>query len=92
MKKTKTVLINKKPYEVMCVAYDGCHKIYLIQTDEDLEYAKSSGYEEGDFYPPEAIQEIYYNSCPLKFISTTTPLKMVIDQAYNKKVTVKVVG
>lgn len=47
-------------------AYDGCHKIYIIEDEEDLNNAKEIGYK---IYDIKYIQDAYENSCELKFIS-----------------------
>lgn len=45
-------------------AYDGCHKIYIIEDEENEEEA-SDGYK---ILPIEKLKETYENSCELKFI------------------------
>lgn len=47
-------------------AYDGCHKIYVCEDEEDVEEAKSYGY---DIFDIDKMEDTYNNSCPLKFIS-----------------------
>ena len=47
-------------------AYDGCHKIYIIEDEQDEIDARDLGY---DIYPIELILDYYNNSCPLRFIS-----------------------
>lgn len=47
-----------------CFAYDGCHKIYILEDDNDLEEAR-------EIFDIKYIQDLpstYYNSCPLRFI------------------------
>ena len=51
-------------------AYDGCHKIYLIETPEDREEAFGYGYKEEDFFLMENLKAVFINSCPLRFISS----------------------
>jgi hypothetical protein len=46
-------------------AYDGCHKIYIIESDNDLKEALSYGY---GIYPIEEIEKVFRDSCGLKFI------------------------
>ena len=48
-------------------AYDGCHKIYLIENEENLKSAKASGY---GIYPIEELEEKFNSSCGLRFINT----------------------
>ena len=47
-------------------AYDNCHKIYIIEDNEDIEQAKECGY---DLFAINDIQSAYENACPLRFIS-----------------------
>ena len=46
-------------------AYDGCHKIYIIEDEEDLEMAKEYEYEIHDI---KELEDIYIQSCELRFI------------------------
>lgn len=50
----------------MNFAFDGCHKIYILRTEEEKEALKM-GY---NILPIEKLKETYLNSCPLKFISS----------------------
>ena len=46
-------------------AYDGCHKIYVIESAQDEKEALHYGYK---IYPIERLENIYIMSCPLRFI------------------------
>ena len=59
--------------------YDGCHKIYLIETPHDKKVFLSRDWEESDIYPIDQLIEIYRSSCPLKFIDTCE-LKTIVPQ------------
>ena len=59
--------------------FDGCHKIYLIETPHDKKDFLSNGWEECDIYPIDQLIEIYRNSCPLKFINTCK-LETIVPQ------------
>lgn len=59
--------------------FDGCHKIYLIETPHDKKEFLNKGWEKNDIYPIEQIIEIYRSSCPLKFIDTCK-LKTIVPQ------------
>lgn len=59
--------------------YDGCHKIYLIETQEDKEEFFTIGWQETDIYPIDTLIECYRNACPLKFISTCD-LQTIVPQ------------
>ena len=57
-----------KKYEVQnCreFAWDGCHKIYLITTQDEAAQAHGYGY---DLLDISEIKRVYEESCPLKFI------------------------
>lgn len=58
-------------------AYDNCHKIYIIEDNEDLKKALKIGY---DIYDIKEIEEKYNNSCSLKFISNWKLDKQYIKQ------------
>lgn len=47
-------------------AWDTCHKIYLINTEEDRKQFLEYEYE---LFPIEGLQETYEGSCELRFIS-----------------------
>lgn len=46
-------------------AYDGCHKIYVIEDKDDEIDAEAHGYV---IFPIEKLPIAYYNSCSLRFI------------------------
>ena len=48
------------------IAYDGCHKIYIIEDEEDEKQAEKAGYLIG---PIKDLQKVYEYSCELRFIS-----------------------
>ena len=57
--------------------YDGCHKLYIISSEEQREYARELGYivegskEDSEMeHPISELEEYYLNSCPLRFIQT----------------------
>lgn len=60
------MIINNKNTEAEEFAYDGCHKIYLIEDEKDKQEALETGYE---LYPVSVLKEKFNTSCPLKFIS-----------------------
>jgi hypothetical protein len=47
-------------------AYDGCHKIYILEDEIDYQEAINNGYE---IKRMKSIKSAYHNSCSLKFIS-----------------------
>ena len=48
------------------VAYDGCHKLYVCEDETDIREAEGIGY---TVYPISELEELYSNSCDLKFIN-----------------------
>ena len=58
-------------------AYDGCHKIYLLNSDDDKKEALDLGYY---ILPINQIEEVYLNSCELRFIRTWNLLESVVGQ------------
>ena len=55
-------------------AYDGCHKIYILEDKTDIETAMEYGFR---LYPTLELQKTYRCSCPLKFIAN-----MKFDKTY----------
>jgi hypothetical protein len=58
--------INHKETKAEHFAYDGCHKIYLLETPEDVLEARL---EDWDIRPISSLRETYNQSCGLQFIS-----------------------
>lgn len=58
-------MINGKEVIGNSFAWDGCHKIYIIEDNEDYEMARDYEY---DIYDIEEIQDKYNDSCDLRFI------------------------
>lgn len=48
-----------------CFAWEGCHKIYICQTIEDVYEQIALGY---DIYPIEELKSVWKKSCSLRFI------------------------
>ena len=72
--------INNKQITAQHFAYDGCHKIYLIENDNDFNDADSSGY---SIYPIHQLQQRYEDSCDLRFISSWGLSKQYVRQFQN---------
>ena len=49
-----------------CFAYDGCHKIYIIEDYAEQQEALDSGYTIVNIHD---LPSVYYSSCPLRFIN-----------------------
>lgn len=58
------------------IAYDECHKIYVIEDEADRQEAQTSGYQILDLAK---LPQVWAESCPLRFI-------------YNWKLTTTYVG
>ena len=58
--------INGQAIKAKEFAYDGCHKIYLLETLEDRDEAKVGEY---DILPIKDLKKTYNCSCGLQFIS-----------------------
>ena len=61
-------------------AYDDCHKIYIIEDEDDIKEAKEIGY---DIYDIKYIKEVFDYSCPLRFISNWKLNKGYVSQFEN---------
>lgn len=48
-------------------AYDGCHKIYILENENEMKEAQEIGY---SIFPIENIKDCYFASCPLRFIDS----------------------
>ena len=69
--------INGKEIKAKQFAYDGCHKIYLIEDTDDLKDAKGIGY---DIYDIELLKETYDDSCSLRFINNWKLTEQIVPQ------------
>jgi len=66
--------------------YDGCHKLYIITSEEERQQARKYDYivdgstaEDETEHPISELEEFYLKSCPLRFIST-----MGVDDNYKE--------
>lgn len=57
---------NRKIIKGNCFVWDGCHKIYVLQTPEEVQEALNDGL---IIHPIKELPEIYRRSCSLRFIS-----------------------
>lgn len=69
--------INGNPIIASEFAYDGCHKIYLLESEEDKYEAKGSGY---GIFPISLLEKKFNNSCGLQFISNWKLTKSYVEQ------------
>jgi hypothetical protein len=69
--------INGRETKAREFAYDGCHKIYLIESKEDRRDAEDCEY---DILPISSLKKTYNISCGLQFISNWKLDKRYVDQ------------
>lgn len=70
--------INGQTITTTHFVWDGCHKIYLLETPEDEAKAIEYGYDAP--IPISEIQDVWEQSCSLRFISTFGSLQDVVPQ------------
>ena len=77
----KKIFINDIEVVGIGFLWDGCHKIYILESEEDKQHAiKESGYNKKDVYPLERLEEIYEESCSLRFIENYNLDKIYVRQ------------
>lgn len=81
------VFINNYEFEASYFAYDGCHKIYILEDESDESEALDYGYE---ILPINLLKEKYNESCDLKFIRNWKLDKLYARQFENAKILVEV--
>lgn len=69
--------INGQQTKATHFAYDDCHKIYILESENDREEARSAGY---DILPIKELEETFNDSCGLQFISSWDLSKHFVDQ------------
>ena len=57
---------NRKIIKGNCFVWDGCHKIYVLQTPEEVQEASNDGF---IIHPIKDLPEIYRRSCSLRCMS-----------------------
>ena len=60
------MFINKQEINAVKFAYDGCHKIYILEDKKDIKEAQKLEY---TIIPINFLEYVYKNSCELRFIS-----------------------
>jgi hypothetical protein len=58
--------INGLQVTAQTFAFDGCHKIYLLEDGAEEAHARELGY---NIYPIDELRQAYEGSCSLRFIS-----------------------
>jgi hypothetical protein len=92
-------LVEDRLSDAKAIAWDTCHKIYLLMDDEQVELMREYGYdplitrEESDPYTMfETVKNWYEDSCGLRFVQavTTNPVdpnmgfESLIDQGWSE--------
>lgn len=76
----QTVIDRINNIKGLAFAFDGCHKIYIIEDEEDFKTVEDRGYTKDDILPMNKLLETFENSCPLRFISNVKLTKQFIKQ------------
>lgn len=82
----KLIINNKCIFSTNKFAYDGCHKIYIIEDENDLKEAKKHDYEIHDI---KELPKIWENSCDLRFIHNWKLTKTYISQFTDGTIIIK---
>lgn len=63
-----TLTINGEPVEATHFAFDGCHKLYLIDSSKSHATMSGYGYSAEDIRPVSELAQVWEQTCPLRFI------------------------
>jgi hypothetical protein len=74
--------INNELVTAKQFAYDGCHKIYLIEDEDDYQEARGSY----DVLPINLLRQKYDDSCELRFIYNWKLTKGYVEQFENAEI------
>lgn len=64
-------------------AFEGCHKIYLLADEAQVDEARACGY---GIFPVAELEDVYASSCSLRFIS-----RWALDKSYVEQFTEDVI-
>ena len=85
-----TPVINGEEVAATHFAWDGCHKIYLINSTEHREAMDSYGWDASVYHPIDKLPQAWEDSCSLRFISwADLTLPNLVNQ-FDENVTVEV--
>ena len=62
--------INGQEVKATEFFFDGCHKIYVADTDEGYKQMYDAGWDDDDVFPIEDLPYIWIATCPLRFINS----------------------
>ena len=64
------------------IAYDGCHKIYICENNEDIEEAKKAGHK---IHELNELEDLFNKSCALVFIYNWNFTEFYVGQGESAK-------
>lgn len=74
-------LINEYVVSDVCsFVYDNCHKIYIVEDNDDIQSVKELWGENEIFHAIEELPIVWQNSCPLRFIDNWKLNKYYVQQ------------
>lgn len=79
-KKTIKTISGKNVEGYTHFLYDGCHKFYLLKSGKLTTDIKDNGYEQSSIYPIDVLPDMFWDSCPLRFIDTYDNFKSIVPQ------------
>ena len=72
-----TKYINGQQVTAYGFGFDGCHKFYLIENEDDCKTLRKYGY---DLYEIDGLPRAWADSCPLRFIDSADLTRSWVPQ------------
>ncbi len=76
-------LENEYEVNAKSFVFDDCHKIYIVEDEDDIEDIKKTWGENETFYDIKELPKVWNDSCPLRFISNWKLTKQFVRQCYD---------
>lgn len=76
-------LENEYEVDAELFVFDGCHKIYLVEDEDDIKSVKEMWGENEKLYKIDELPRIWNESCPLRFISNWKLTQQYVRQCYD---------
>lgn len=73
----KQVIETIRKIEGVAFAYDGCHKIYVLENEKQITKYLDKYYQ---IHPLSDILETFFNSCDLRFIQIADTYEKIVSQ------------
>lgn len=73
----KIIQINRVKTKCEAIAFDGCQKIYICETEKDVKEAETNHYK---LHSPKELQELWDESCSLRFVNSWDLKTIFVDQ------------